>query len=365
MRICFVSLGNFAHVGSYLDWFSRAGHDVHFVAMSPSPPRGVPTHEVGLGGAYADGRGKWKYPFSMLRARGVVRRLKPDIVHTHYATSGGLAGLVCGFRPTVVTAHGTDLTGAMGSALRRTLLKAVFEQAARVNTVSSELTGMAMSLGIPRSKIAEFTLGVDTESFRPAGRRAFSGGGAVRLVCTRRFEPEYEHRTIVEALAILRAKGVAFRMTFAGEGTLRPGLEALAARLGIADAVAFLGEVGGDAMAAVLPEHDVYLSASSTDGTSLSLLEAMAAGLFPVVSRIPANEAWLEHGTGGFLHRVGDAADLADRVLEVARRPALAASAARINRAAVVESGDRVTNMRRLESLYEELLAARPAAASL
>jgi glycosyltransferase involved in cell wall biosynthesis len=365
MRICFISVGAFAHIGPYIDYFHEAGHDVHFVALSPSPPRSVPIHDAGLGGKISPGSGKWKYPLSMFRARALVRRLKPDIVHTHYATSGGLAGLVCGYYPTVVTAHGTDLTAGMESRIWRPLLKAVFEHAACVNTVSSDLTRMAMSLGVARRKIAELSLGVETGRFHMAGRPAFSGSEAVRLICTRRLEPVYDPRTIIEALAILRMKGVKLRMTFAGVGPLRGELEALAERRRLGDAVTFLGEIDGDAMPALLREHDAYLSASHSDGTSLSLLEAMSSGLLPVVSRIPANETWLEHGVGGFLHRVGDPEDLAACVLELTRRPSLVASAAGLNRAKVIEAGDRTTNMRRLEDVYEELLVRPSAGVSL
>ena len=361
MRICFISTGTFSHIGAYLEYFAQAGHEVDFVALSPSPPRPVRVHDVGLGGAYPPDGGKWKYPISMLRARRLVRRLKPDIVHTHYATSGGLTGLVCGFHPTVVTAHGTDLNGGARSPIWRALLKAVFKQAARVNTVSPDLTRLAMSLGVARRKVVELTLGVDTVRFHSDGRTAPRGGEALRLVCTRRLEPVFDHPTIVEALAILKAKGVKFKMTFAGDGSLRGELAALVARRGLGSDVAFLGAVGADAMPAVLRAHDVFLSASLSDGTSLSLLEAMSAGLIPVVSRIRANEAWLEHGVGGFLHGVGDPEDLAARGLELTRRPALAASAPGLNRGKVMAAGDRVTNMRRLERIYEELLG-RPAA---
>jgi glycosyltransferase involved in cell wall biosynthesis len=57
---------------------------------------------------------------------------------------------------------------------------------------------------------------------------------------------------------------------------------------------------------------DVYVSASSSDGTSSSLLEAMASGLYPVVSDITANRPWVEHGKNGLLFAVGDAASLAE-----------------------------------------------------
>ena len=127
------------------------------------------------------------------------------------------------------------------------------------------------------------------------------------------------------------------------------------ARLGVLD---FVGQVGAAEMPALLREHDVYLSASRADGASLSLLEAMAAGLFPVVTRIRANSAWLEDGVGGFLHRPGDPEDLASRLLALIERPELAASAAALNRRRVVAGGDRATNLGRLQGIYEELVAS-------
>ncbi|HXT02511.1 MAG TPA: glycosyltransferase [Elusimicrobiota bacterium] len=364
MRICTIAIGDFDHVGAYLDYFHKAGHEVHFLALSPSPPRLVPTYDLGLGGTYSAREGKWKYPLSMIMARRLVRRLKPDVVHTQYATSGGLAGFVCGFHPTVVTAHGTDLREGVKSPLWRPLLKAVFTHAACVNTVSADLTDMAVGLGIERNKIAELTPGVDTNRFHATGKTLYRGVGAVRLICTRRLESLFDHRTIIGALAILRAKGVEFKMTIAGEGSLRSELEGLVARRGLGDRVTFHGRVANDAMPALLREHDIYLSASHADGASLSLLEAMSVGLFPVVSRIRANEAWLDHGVGGFLHKVSDQEDLAALILEATRRPALAASAAGINRQKVVAGGDRTTNLKRLEGIYESLRVRSPGMAN-
>lgn len=352
MRICYLSAGPFAHVGAYIDHFQRAGHDVHFVALSPSPDRPVAVHDAFPAGAHA----KWKYPLSFARARAVIRRLKPDIVHAHYATSGGLASLVCGFHPTIVTAHGTDLTAGVSSRVWRPLLKRVFDHADRVNTVSDDLKAMAVSLGVPETKVSVLTPGVDTDAFSPAPgpRRA----GPPRLLCNRRLEAVYDPLTVVCALAELKKRGLAFEATLAGDGALAPAARALVEAAGLGGRVRLAGAVAPERMPALLREHDVYLSASRWDGTSLSLLEAMATGLFPVVSRIPANRAWLEHGAGGLLHAPGDARDLADQIELYVRRPELGAVARELNRAKVVAFGDRRTNMARLELAYRELVDA-------
>ena len=117
-----------------------------------------------------------------------------------------------------------------------------------------------------------------------------------------------------------------------------------------------MGKVLNEDLPEILAKHDVYLSASLWDGTSLSLLEAMATGLFPVVSDIKANAALLRHNADGLLHKVGDADDLARCLMQLHEHPQLADGAARRNRLKVIESADRKKNMKRLERIFEALI---------
>jgi glycosyltransferase involved in cell wall biosynthesis len=359
MRISFIALGTFTHIGSYLDYFKEAGHDVHFISLSPGPERGVPTYNVGLGRKYSQSEGKWKYPISMLRARKLIKKLQPDIVHAHYATSCGLTAWVCGFHPTVVTVHGSDLTVGIKSAIWRPLLRRIFEHCDCVNTVSKDLQNMVASLGVSPDKIKTLALGIDTEKFSSIERPEINPSRTLRLVCTRRLEPVFDHQTIIGALVRLKDNGVKFHTTFVGGGSLLDALKQHIRNAGLEDRVSFTGRVHNDDLPEVLARHDVYLSASLWDGTSLSLLEAMATGLFPIVSDIKANSAWLSHNVDGLLHKVGDADDLAKCIMQLYNEPRLAVAAARRNRERVVEHGNRKTNMNRLERIYQELVGRR------
>jgi glycosyltransferase involved in cell wall biosynthesis len=356
MRICFISLGTFTHIGAYLDYFRQAGHDVIFLSLSPSPERGVPTYNVGFGTRYSETSGKWKYPISMIRARKLLKQLKPDIVHAHYATSAGLAALVCGFHPTVVTAHGSDLITGIKSGIWRPLLRRIFEHADCVNVVSQDLAQMVVSLGISPSKVETLTLGIDTDKFTFPERRPLDPSRGLKLVCTRRLEPVFDHQTIISALALLNEKQINFNMTIVGDGSTLDALQQRVHAAGLDGCVSFTGKVPNDELPEILRRHDVYLSASLWDGTSLSLLEAMATGLFPIVSDIKANAAWLTHNADGLLHKVGDARDLANCIMQICSNPALAVNAASRNREKVVRLASRKTNMKRLEEIYQELI---------
>jgi glycosyltransferase involved in cell wall biosynthesis len=352
MRICFIALGKFTHIDAYIDHFKARGHEVHFVALAPGPPRDVPMHNVGSNERLLRLTGKWSYLPAILRARRVVRRLAPDIVHAHYATSAGLAAYICGVHPYIVTAHGTDVTRGVRSVVWRPILAKIFKHAHWVNPVSDELREMVLDLGIPREKVETLTLGIDTKrfSFQPPKPRGPST--PLRCICTRQFEKVYDHRTIIIGMAILAKQGLDFRLTLIGDGSLREQLRSLAINQGIAGRTTFVGAVPNSRLPELLANQDIYLSASRSDGTSLSLLEAMASGVYPVVSEITANSVWIKHSYNGLLHKAANPQSLAEQVSNTIRTPESIRAALQYNRELVVKSGDRTNNMSRLEEIY-------------
>lgn len=355
MRICFIALGKFTHIPPYLEYFREAGHDVHLVALAPGPKRDVPTHDVGSEEKFPRLLAKWAYLPAMIRARRVVRSLSPDIVHAHYATSAGLAAYVCGMHPYIVTAHGSDVVDGVKSIVWRRILRTVFRNADCINPVSDELRDQVLGLGISPEKVETFTLGIDTKKFGFRGGHMRDPRAPLRLICTRRFEEVYNHRTIITALAILARQGIDFRLTLVGPGPLRECVRAQAREQGIERKTIFVGAVSNSRLPELLGRHHVYLSASRSDGASLCLLEAMAAGVYPIVSDISANRLWIRNGFNGLLHKTFEPQSLADCLLAYLREPTQTAAALRVNREMVERKGDRETNMRRLEQVYRRL----------
>ena len=329
---------------------------MHFVCLSPSPERDVPTYNTGFGTTYSRTQGKWKYPLSMLRARKLIRKIQPDIVHAHYATSGGLTALICGFHPSVITVHGSDLINGIKSNLWRPILKRIFNFADCVNVVSKELSELALSLGINSDKIKVITPGVDTQKFAFVEKSQIQKDQKIKLICTRRLESVFDHFTILKALSILKEKKIDFQMTFAGDGSLLNEMKDSVNSLRMDNNVSFLGKVSHDDLPAILAEHDIYLSASLWDGTSLSLLEAMSVGLFPIVSDIKSNSTWIQNESNGLLHKVSSAEDLANCIMKLLDKPEIIQKAFIENRQKVIEEADRKTNMELLESVYKNLI---------
>ena len=89
----------------------------------------------------------------------------------------------------------------------------------------------------------------------------------------------------------------------------------MAKSLGISDSIRFLGWIPHGELPEYLASSDIYVSTSLSDSTSLSLQEAMACELAPVVTDLPANREWVTDGENGFIVPINDIQSLADRIV--------------------------------------------------
>jgi glycosyltransferase involved in cell wall biosynthesis len=139
-----------------------------------------------------------------------------------------------------------------------------------------------------------------------------------------------------------------------GDGPLRAELEALTADLNLTDRVRFLGS--RDDVAALLVAADVAVLSSRSEGLSLALLEAMAAGKPVVATRVGGNPEVLTDGETGRLVPPADPEALAAALLEVLDQPGQAAALGRAARSRVVERFSLRGMVTQYEQVYERLL---------
>ncbi len=271
-----------------------SGHDDRFVDAWRTGGATVETFDLPVGADGAPDAAAWP-------ALGeALQRGRFDLVH-----SGPLTHVTEGVRevwagPLLGTSWGYDLLrdlalgGAAGESVRRSVL------ASTVLLVDSDPgRAVAEDLGFPREDIVQFPWGVDLARFDPVGSdlRDELGLGVddIVVLSTRRHEPVYAVGTLVEALA--RTDDASrIHAVIAGSGSQTAQLQRAAEAAGIGHRAHFIGEVGNDTLARVYRTADVYVSTSLTDGTSISLLEAMACGTPAIVTDIPGNRAWLQPG---------------------------------------------------------------------
>lgn len=292
-----------------------------------------------------------------LELRRIVRRTDADVVLT---LSGGLSALIAftsRTKPYVTYVVGSDVLLARG--LRRHVSRLTLRKATLVLANGRHLADSARELS-GSTRVENLYIGVDTDRFTQPIRPL-----QPRFVCTRVFRPVYDNVNIIRAINHIRSVPADFQMSFISAGFQWEEAQRLARETLPPDRarqVRFHGWVSDEALASSLKESSFYVSSSLSDGTSSSLLEAMASGLIPILSDIPANREWIRHGENGFLFPAGDPVALA-RCMESAMEGQPWMPAAReSNRRTVATLGDAETNVALLfERLQRVVAAARSA----
>ena len=250
----------------------------------------------------------------------LIRELKPDIVHTHGALSGRIAGRRCGCK-VVYTRHSAfPVPAKLKYPPGRWINKLVNEHYAdHIIAVSPAAAENLTDAGISPKLITVMMNGVSPVERRPeeetAAYRESLGipeDGFV-LGILARIEPYKGHMHIIGALDMLRERGKRPFLLIAGSGSFEEELKAEVSRRELDSQVRFLGFLSD--VAPFLSALDLQLNASyGTETSSLSILEGLSMGLPAVVSSYGGNPWLIDDGEDGLLFRNRDSRDLADKI---------------------------------------------------
>lgn len=307
-----------------------------------------------------DMRGKWDLP-RLVRLRGLLRRLRPDILHTHLFhadVAGRLAGPgAAHVVHTIHTAEGRfrpwQFAWARWAPRRPDRLICVSKSVRDFHARKALLPAEAYTI-IPN--------GIDVAAFaRDDSRRAelrLQWGlkdDDVLAAYVGRLHYEKGTDLLPAALGLLAARGAHVRCVIAGDGPLRPQMEDYVRRGPGGSFCRLLGYTGD--VRGVLSAADVFLMPSRWEGWPLAMAEAMSAGLAIVAADVPGVRDLVAHGESALLFPRGDAAAFADDVQSVAGDSSLRARLSAAARKRAQESCGIERFLVAHEKLYDELAA--------
>ncbi len=205
---------------------------------------------------------------------------------------------------------------------------------------SRQLADFVRSRGVPAKRVRVIPNAADPARYDPriVARRRASGEFRERFVVgfVGSLKPWHGIDQLMKAFRILYRRWSGYRLLIVGDGPLRPQLERTARDMGIAGAVEFTGGVGPSEVPALLARMDAavapYAPLKGFYFSPIKIYEYMAAGVPIVASDIGQISEVLDHGKTALLQKPGAVRELAERIDELRRRPALAerlASAAR------------------------------------
>jgi len=385
MRIALCADGRSPHTLRWANAVIDRGHDVALIWTRSDFADGdlssyrssISHHRVS---DPASRRRPWKLLTSGLEARRLAEKLRPDLVHGLYLSGYGWTARDLGVHPLVLSALGTDVLdldphrSRDGTTLDRLGARYVTHRT-RDAVVASDLVltdsnplADVLRRRVPGTEVGIVRFGVeireDSSDARSRGRsRLGVNDDAFVLLSTRLMRPNYNIDVIVRALRVIRdrcpgAVLVLKELPRFSDATYREMCLDLANSLGIRDAVRLVGELDRGDLLELYSAADVYMSVPSTDGTAVSVLEAMASGVAVVATDAPGiDPSIINEGVSALVVPVRDVDALAAAVSELGMDPTRRRRLVEQARDVVQREADFDRELDRAVGYYDELLA--------
>jgi sugar transferase (PEP-CTERM/EpsH1 system associated) len=302
-----------------------------------------------------------KDPVAYLRLWGILRRLRPTIVHTRNLGTVDLQWVAwgAGVPHRVHGEHGWEASDPRGLDARGLRIRRACRPVIHCYvSMSQDLAHwLEQHVEVAPERIRQLYSGVDTERFSPSpakatvdtGRRAMLTLGTVG-----RLDPVKNHAALLTAFARLAPRFADLRLTVVGDGPLKASLLAQAASFGLADRITFTGARSDTPE--LLRSFDVFALPSMNEGISNTILEAMATGLPVVAGSVGGNPELVVDGVTGRLYDPGGPDTLEQAVLPYLTDPALRRVHGTAGRERVVQNFSLDAMVGRYLALYDDLV---------
>ncbi len=345
MRILYFARDYTTHDYRFLSTLARTAHQIYYLRLEqrghqledrPLPPE---VEQIAWRGGRAPA-GLWNGPALLADLKRVIHRVKPDLIQAGPLQRSAFLVALAGFRPLVSVSWGYDvLQDAYRNLFWRWATRFTLQHSAALVSDCDTVRQAAVKLGMPAERIVTFPWGIDLEHFSPEIHRSSqipsaateAPGGQSQatpftLLSTRNWEPIYGVETIASAFAQAEQQHPELRLVMLGNGSQagllrrilpgkQPDVDCPDPGANGTHRVMFPGQVNYAELPRFYRSADLYVAATHSDGSSISLLEAMACGRPVLVSDIPGTREWVTPGVNGWLFPEGDASALAQAIL--------------------------------------------------
>jgi L-malate glycosyltransferase len=362
MKICYIAEASSIHTQKWVKYFADRGHELHLISRKPFESIDI----KGLN-SYWLANLRYpvllRYPYDTLRVRRLIKEIKPDVLHAHYAVGYGLLGALSGFHPFILSVWGSDiLVAPKQSRIYRGTVKLAIRRTDVIHCDADHIIAPLIKLGAELEKIKLIYFGVDTQKFKPAQKNKklqeeLGIVGSPTVISLRSLEPIYDIETLINSIPLVLKEIPEAKFLVVGGGSQEAKLKEQAKSLSISQSVKFTGRIPNDELPGYFNSADIYVSTSLSDaGLASSTAEAMACGLPVIITDFGDNKKWVEDGANGFLVPLKNPEALASKIIHLIRNKEVRDKFGQINRQIIEERNDWQKEMKKIEELYQALI---------
>ena len=362
MRVIYFSKSYASHDYRFLSSLSKTEHEIYYVKLETNKrqteDRPVPENVQQILWEGGQHEFRWRdVPRLIFDFRRIVKETKPDIIHAGPIQTCALIAILSGFRPILAMSWGYDLAlEADRNSWMKRITRFVLRNSAYFISDAHFTRDKAVAFGLDLNKTVVFPWGINLEQFMPSAEKRSK---AITLFCSRTWESTYGVDVLARAFVKVAATNQNVNLILLGGGSQGARIRQILMNGGMLDRVYFGGQVAQSDLPRWYHMADIYVSPSHVDGSSVSLMEALACGLPCLVSDIPGNREWIVEGKNGWLFRDGDADDLAERILQAIKNRRSFKKMGEAARNTAEQKADWRKNFGKLLDVYEKVMWLR------
>jgi glycosyltransferase involved in cell wall biosynthesis len=354
--LLFIADGRSIHTQRWAKYYAQRGHEVHLITYDPvcRDIPGVTEHVL---------TSRWKNLYLSFIPRHIaikrlVKQIQPDLIHAHFIAKYGFHLPDLKFRPSIVSAWGDDiLILPKKSRLIHYYTKKVLNSVDLIYAISHNIGNHIVSdFTIPETRVHYLPFGIDTDLFSPQSDAGIKNNQTIEIFSNRGYFPVYDNDTLVRGFALAYAKNPTIRLTLKGDGPLEQSVQNLVASLGLSEVITFKKKTAYSEVPDDYRSAHIFLTTSISDGTPVSLLEAMASGLPCIATNVGGIPEWIENKKTGILIPQKSPEQVAQAILLLAADPVLRSSLGSAAREVVLKNGQWNTLMAQAEKDYLALI---------
>jgi len=327
MRILYFSRDYTPHDYRFLSSLAETDHQIWYLRLERKAPqredRAIPEKIHIKNWNNLKEEFSYKNILSYVRElKKIVKEINPDVIHAGPVQSCAFLASLIGFRPLVTMSWGSDmLVDSQKSLFLKWITKYALNRSSLLLGDCKAVLEKAQEFGFQTGNYVQFPWGIDLNRFTPnknelmRERRGWEKNFII--LSLRSWEPIYGVDVLVKAFSLAAKEQPDLRLFLLGNGSQASIIRPLIEKAAISEKVFFGGQVSQLDLPNYYHASDLYISASHSDGSSVSLMEAMGCGLPTLVSDIPGNKEWINPGENGWLFKDGDIDDLKEKLIQI------------------------------------------------
>lgn len=297
------------------------------------------------------------YVRSIKKVRQLIKDFKPDILHSHYASSYGLVGAMSGFHPYIISVWGSDIFSfPHHSMIHNFFLKFNLSKADKILSTSLALKEEAAKY--TKKEIFVTPFGVNTNKFYPQKVKKLFSDSSIVVGTIKTLEKRYGVEYLIKSFSKVRKKYLdkSLKLLIVGQGTMKKSLEKLVIKLGIEEDTLFTGYVRNDEIAQYHNMIDIFVVASLEESFGVAALEASSCGNPVVASNVGGLPEVIDQNKTGFLVEKGNPDSIAEAIGKLVDSPDLRRDMGKKGRQKVIDEYDWNNSVSNLISIYDSIL---------